>query len=275
MSKVSQLFSFSDVFEMTEMGYRYSDISNNPAFYFMSRGEFLIVLMRYLLVLPLLLILMDVLWPDLFDELVIVALQSWPAVFSLVLLIPCYYRLKSQGLSHYLLLINLFPLINYLPLNILTLPLCGAFLLYLIFINIYPGERHRCERKIEINHEIPGGYPLKPTIGYFFALNLLGFLFFELDDAAILLIMISWISFLLTKFHWPVVIINIIGAIGIFIFLSSDFSDLKHHQNIFIDALIKISLLDSVLFLMFSLSLFLNMLFWLEERDRNKTAPEA
>ncbi|MCW6561526.1 hypothetical protein [Yersinia ruckeri] len=56
---------------------------------------------------------------------------------------------------------------------------------------------------------------------------------------------------------------------------SSDFSDLKHHQNIFIDALIKISLLDSVLFLMFSLSLFLNMLFWLEERDRNKTAPEA
>lgn len=275
MGKVSKLFNRfgadnHSIYNYTDAGNFYSELSDNLSFYFMSRGEFFILVMRYILVQPLLLILLDVLWPEQFDDLIVIFVQSWPALLSLVLLMPCYYRLRSQGLSPYLLLVHLFPLINYLPQNMFTLPLCGAFILYLLFINIYPGYHVACERKKEIKNELPGEYPFGLTFVCFLVLNLLPFLYFDMDDAAILLIMASWISFLLAKFHWPVVVINIIGSVGVFLFLSSDFSDLKHHNNIIINAVIKISLLDSVLFLMFSLSLFLNMLFWLEEFQRDK-----
>ncbi|EFA46088.1 conserved hypothetical protein [Yersinia pestis KIM D27] len=46
--------------------------------------------------------------------------------------------------------------------------------------------------------------------------------------------------------------------------------DIKYHKNIIVRALIKISLLDSLLFIIFSLSLFINMLFWLEEWQRTR-----
>lgn len=51
---------------------------------------------------------------------------------------------------------------------------------------------------------------------------------------------------------------------------SSGFVDIKYHKNIIVRALIKISLLDSLLFIIFSLSLFINMLFWLEEWQRTR-----
>ncbi|OWF75449.1 hypothetical protein B4907_21590, partial [Yersinia kristensenii] len=41
---------------------------------------------------------------------------------------------------------------------------------------------------------------------------------FELDDAVIALMMLSWIFFLLAKWYWPVVALNIVGAVGLFWF---------------------------------------------------------
>lgn len=155
-------------------------------------------------------------------------------------------------------------------LNPLTIPLSGAFLLYLIFINIYVDTPPSCERKKQQSNILPHEYPVGLTLLCFSGLYLTFFVWFDLDDAIIFLMSLSWLFFLLSKWRWQVVALNALGGVGLFWFFSSGFVDIKYHKNIIVRALIKISLLDSLLFIIFSLSLFINMLFWLEEWQRTR-----
>ncbi len=248
----------------------FNGLCGSTTFFYVSRSEFLFLSIRYLLTLMIIVVLLSALLPDLFDEVLFLSLQSFPAIMSLVLLLPCSQRLTTQGLSSYLLICHLFPLINYFPLNILTLPLSGAFLLYLLFINIYSARPPEYQYQREQTKELAGEYPFGLTVVCFGLLYMIFFLLFELDDALILLMALSWIFFLLASWYWPVVALNTFGAVGVLLFFSSGLVDLKHHENIIIQASIKISLLDNILFLIFSLSLFLNMLFWLDEWQRGR-----
>ncbi|WP_235921495.1 hypothetical protein [Yersinia artesiana] len=197
-------------------------------------------------------------------------MSSFTGVLSLVLLLPCSYRLANQKLNPYLLLFHLLPFDYYFLYGEIDLFLLVSFLLYLTFINIYDIKPPTCDRRKQLASALPNEYPFGLALVCFGLLYLSFFLIFELDDAIILLMALSWVFFLLAKWHWPVVILNILGAVGVFWFFSSGFVEVKHHQNIIINALIKVSLLDSILFLIFSLSLFINMLFWLEAWQRER-----
>ncbi|WP_145588638.1 hypothetical protein [Yersinia aldovae] len=269
MGKISSLCKLgTDSAQIAQLNF--NNLRDNTTSFYVSRSEFLFLFVRYLLALIIIIILLAVLLPDLFDELLLMFLQSFPAILSLVLLLPCSQRLAAQGLSPYLLICHLFPLINYLPANKLTLPLVGVFCLYLLFINIYSARPPEYQYQKQQKRELTGEYPFGLTLVCFCLLYISFFLLFELDDAIILLMALSWIFFLLAKWHWPVVALNTLGAVGVFLFFSSGLVELKHHENIIIEALIKISLLDNILFLIFSLSLFLNMLFWLEAWQRGR-----
>lgn len=250
--------------------------NNSTTYSYISRSEFLLLFIRYLFTLIVFVIFLAALLPESYDNLLYTFIWLTPAILSLVLLLPCAQRLASQRLSQYLLICHLFPLITYFTLNIFTLPLTGAFLLYLILINIYVDTPPECEREKQLTNILIHEYPFGLTLVCFSVLYLVFFVWFELDDAIIFLMSLSWIFFLLSKWHWQVVVLNILGGGGLFLFFYSGFVDIKYHNNIIIRALVKISLLDSILFLIFSLSLFINMLFWLEEwqRERKPSARE-
>ncbi len=244
--------------------------NNDTAYFYISRSDFLLIFIRYLFILIVLIIVLAVLLPESHDELLHALIRLLPATLSLVLLLPCAARLASQRLSQYLLVFHLFPLITSYSLNPLTIPLSGAFLLYLIFINIYVDTPPSCERKKQQSNILPHEYPVGLTLLCFSGLYLTFFVWFDLDDAIIFLMSLSWLFFLLSKWRWQVVALNALGGVGLFWFFSSGFVDIKYHKNIIVRALIKISLLDSLLFIIFSLSLFINMLFWLEEWQRTR-----
>ena len=278
MGKISSLFKFrKDGVAWAQLSLDYcfnNDIADNATYRYMSRSECLFLAFRYLLALISIVFLITILFPDDMDDVLAVAISSLPAVLSLVLLLPCSYRLASQKLSHYLLMFHLLPFACYFSYGLLPVSLLGLFLLYLIFINIYDIKPPVCEGRKQLASAEPNEYPFGLAAVCFSLLYISFFLLFEFDDAIILLMMLSWIFFFLAKWHWPVVVLNIVGAIGVFGFFSSGLVEVKHHQNIIINALIKISLLDNILFLIFSLSLFINMLFWLEiwQRERQPIA---
>ncbi|MFA3778185.1 hypothetical protein [Yersinia sp. 1652 StPb PI] len=269
MEKVSSLYKFrqesADRTQLSLCCFTYKNI-----YFYLSRSEFLFLFIRYLLALTVLIFLIMILFPDLADEVLSLSIQVFPAVYSLVLLLPCYNRLTYQNLTPYWLVFHLFPIIEMVIHNTVTSFLSDLFLLYLIFINIYNVKLPDCERKKQFAAVIPEEYPFGLTIACFSALYISFFLLFELDDAVISLMLLSWIFFLLARWHWPVVMLNLLGVIGVFWFFASGFVEMKHHKNIIINALIKVSLLDSILFLIFSLSLFINMLFWLEAWQRER-----
>ncbi|CNI36345.1 hypothetical protein [Yersinia vastinensis] len=280
MGKISNLYKFrQDEADKTKLNVNdiISNAINDDTLYrYMSRTEFLFLFIRYLFASIIIIFLTMIMFPDFFDEILSLSISSFSIVYSLVLLLPCSYRLASQRLSPYLLIFHLLPLGGYFQNSTLTLFLFGLFLLYLIFINIYDVKPPTCERRKQLASNLPDEYPFGLTLICFSLLYISFFLLFEPDDAFISLMMLSWIFFLLAKWHWPVVVLNILGAVGVFWFFSSGFVDIKHHKNIIIDALIKISLLDNILFLIFSLSLFINMLFWLEDwlRERQPQIPK-
>ncbi|CNB02859.1 membrane protein [Yersinia similis] len=244
--------------------------NNDTTYFYISRSDFLLLFIRYLFMLIVFIIVLAVSLPESHDELLHAFICLSPAILSLVLLLPCAARLASQRLSQYLLVFHLFPFITYFSLNPLTIPLSGVFLLYLIFINIYVDTPPSCERKKQQANILPQEYPVGLTLLCFSGLYLTFFVWFELDHAIIFLMLLSWVFFLLSKWRWQVVALNVLGGVGLFWFFSSGFVDIKYHKNIIVRALIKISLLDSVLFIIFSLSLFINMLFWLEEWQRTR-----
>ncbi|HDL7090882.1 TPA: hypothetical protein PXM39_002349 [Yersinia enterocolitica] len=269
MVKISSLYkSRKDSADIAQLNLSYC--INNLICRYMSRSECLFLFFRYVLVLITIIFLVTILFPDLIDEILDFSVSSFLAVLSLVLLLPCSYRLASQRLSPYLLMFHLLPFVFYFSHSLLTLCLSGLFLLYFIAINIYDIKPPTCERRKQLASALPNEYPFGLTLVFFGLLYISFFLFFELDDAIISLMMLSWIFFLLAKWHWPVVVLNIVGSVGVFWFFSSGFVEVKHHKNIIINALIKISLLDNILFLIFSLSLFINMLFWLETWQRER-----
>lgn len=269
MVKVSSLYKLrKDSTDIAQLNLSY-DI-NNPTFRYMSRSECLFLFFRYVLALMTIIFLVTILFPDLIDEIVGFSVSSFLAVLSLVLLLPCSYRLASQRLSPYLLMFHLLPLGFYFLHSLLALSLSGLFLLYFIAINIYDIKPPTCERRKNLVSALPNEYPFGLTLIFFSLIYISFFLFLEFDDAIISLMISSWIFFLLAKWHWPVVVLNIVGSIGVFWFFSSGFVEVKHHKNIIINALVKISLLDNILFLIFSLSLFINMLFWLETWQRER-----
>lgn len=274
MGKISNLYKFrKDSVEMAQMNLDYlikNGFIDNPICRYMSRSYFFFLFFRYLFALMVIIFLVTVLFPDLTDEVLYFSVSSFFAVLSLVLVLPCSYRLASQKLSPYLLMFHVLPFACYFSYGLLTFFLLGSFLLYLIFINIFDIKPLTCERRKQWAAALPNEYPFGLALISFSLLYLSFFLLFELDDAVIALMMLSWIFFLLAKWYWPVVALNIVGAVGLFWFFSSGFVEVKHHKNIIIDALIKISLLDSILFLIFSLSLFINILFWLEARQREQ-----
>lgn len=278
MGKISNLCKFrKDAADEAQLNLRYiinTAVSDSASCRYMSRCEFLFLFIRYLLTLMVTVLLVSILFPDLIDEIISLSLLSFFPILSLVLLLPCSYRLASQRLSLYLLIFHLLPLGHYFFSGLFPWLLSIVFLLYLVFINIYDIKPPACERRKQLASVLPDEYPFGLTLICFSLLYLSFFLLIELDDAIISLMVLSWIFFLLAKWHWPVVILNTLGAIGVFWFFSSGFVEIKHHKNIIINALIKISLLDNILFFIFSLSLFINMLFWLETwlRDRQPQA---
>ncbi|MFV8799206.1 hypothetical protein ACNSO8_11320 [Yersinia sp. LJYL362] len=274
MVKISSLYKFRK--NSTDMVYLNLDycINNgtvdNPTYRYMSRSECLFLFVRYALALMTIMFLVIILFPDLIDNILDFSVSSFLAVLSLVLLLPCSYRLASQRLSPYLLMFHLLPFVFYFSHSLIALCLSGLFFLYFIAINIYDIKPPVCDRRKQLATALPNEYPFGVALVCFGLLYMSFFLIFEFDDAIISLMVLSWIFFLLAKWHWPVVVLNIVGAIGVFWFFSSGFVEVKHHQNIIINALIKVSLLDNILFLIFSLSLFINMLFWLEARQRDR-----
>lgn len=268
MGKISNLFKFrNDSADIAQLNLDYcidNDITDNVRYRYISRSECLFLSVRYLLALISIVFLIIILFPDDMDEVLTLAISSLPAALSLVLLLPCSYRLACQKLSLYLLMFHLLPFACYFSYSLLPVSLLGLFLLYLISINIYDIKPPVCEGRKQLASVEPNEYPFGLTVVCFGLLYISIFLLFEFDDAFILLMMLSWIFFFLAKWHWPVVTLNIVGAIGVFGFFSSGLVEVKHHQNIIINALIKISLLGNILFLIFSLSFFINMLFWLE-----------
>lgn len=272
MEKVSSLYKFrqgrADGAQLNFSCFTYKNI-----YFYLSRSEFLFLFFRYLLALMVLIFLILILFPDLADEVLSLSIQAFPAVYSVVLLLPCLNRLIYQNLTPYWLVFHISPIIEMVLYTPVTSFLSDLFLLYLIFINIYDVKLPACERKKQFAAAKAEEYPFGLTIVCFSTLYISFFLLFELDDAIISLMLLSWIFFLLAKWHWPVVMLNLLGALGIFWFFASGFVEMKHHKNIIVNALIKVSLLDSILFLIFSLSLFINMLFWLEawQRDRLST----
>ncbi|WP_145509780.1 MULTISPECIES: hypothetical protein [Yersinia] len=274
MGKISNLYKFrKDGVEMAKMDLDYlinNGFIDNPICRYMSRSEFFFLFFRYLFALMVIVFLVTILFPDLTDDVLYLSVSSFFPVLSLVLLLPCSYRLASQKLSPCLLMFHFLPFAYCFLHGVLMFFLLGSFLLYLILINIFDIKPLACERRKQWASALPNEYPFRLALISFSLLYLSFFLLFELDDAIIALMMLSWIFFLLAKWYWPVVALNIVGAVGLFWFFSSGFVEVKHHKNIIIDALIKISLLDSILFLIFSLSLFINILFWLEARQREQ-----
>ncbi|AHM73213.1 hypothetical protein [Yersinia hibernica] len=275
MGKISSLYKFRrDSADMAQLNLDYfinNSMMDSPTYRYMSRSECLFLFVRYLLALMTIVFLVTIIFPDLIDDILTLSVSSFPAMLSLVLLLPCSNRLASQKLSPYLLMFHLLPFGYYFSHGLLTISLLGLFLLYFIAINICDIKPLRCERRTQLASALPNEYPFGLALVCFSLLYISFFLLFELDDSIISLMMLSWIFFLLAKWHWPVVALNLLGAAGVFWFFSSGFVEVKHHQNIIIDALVKVSLLDNILFLIFSLSLFTNMLFWLEawQRDRS------
>ncbi len=139
---------------------------------FIYRAVIFINFIRYLFILIVLIIVLAVLLPESHDELLHALIRLLPATLSLVLLLPCAARLASQRLSQYLLVFHLFPLITCFSLNPLTIPLSGAFLLYLIFINIYVDTPPSCERKKQQSNILPHEYPVGLTLLCFSGLYL-------------------------------------------------------------------------------------------------------
>ncbi|EKN3724921.1 TPA: hypothetical protein ACPZRY_003462 [Yersinia enterocolitica] len=274
MGKISNLCKFrKDDADTAQLNLNYVINNSTPDHFsccYMSRSECLFIFVRYLLTLVVVIFLMTILFPELVNEVLAVSISSFTSVLSLVLLLPCSYRLANQKLSPYLLLFHLLPFDFYFLYGAHDLFLLSSFLLYLALINIYDIKPPACERRKELASVLPDEYPFGLALICFCLLYLSFFLIFELDDAVILLMILSWILFLLAKWHWPVVVLNIVGAVGVFWFFSSGFVEVKHHQNIIINALVKVSLLDNILFLIFSLSLFINMLFWLETWQRER-----
>ncbi|CNI18450.1 hypothetical protein [Yersinia pekkanenii] len=269
MGKVSSLYKFrQDSADMAPLNLSF--FTYKTIYFYLSRCEFLFLLFRYLLAFVLLVFFIMGLFPDLEDEILSLSIFSFPAVYSLVLLPLCINRLAYQNLSPYLLVFHLFPIIDMVSHNTVTALLADSFLLYLIFINIYDIKPPVCERKKQLAAVLPEEYPFGLALACFSLLYLGFFLLFELDEAVISLMVLSWIFFLLARWYWPVVVLNVVGGIGVFLFFSSGFVEMKHHKNIIIHALLKISLLDSILFVIFSLSLFINMLFWLEAWQRGR-----
>ncbi|QHB33216.1 hypothetical protein F0T03_14320 [Yersinia canariae] len=277
MGKISNLYKFrKDSNDTVPLNLDYfinNSIMDSPIYRYMSRSECVFLFARYLLALMTIVFLVTIIFPDLIDDILDLSVSSFPAMFSLVLLLPCSNRLASQNLSPNLLIFHLLPFGCYFSHGLLSIFLLGLFLLYFISINIYDIKPLACECRKKLSSTLPNEYPFGLALVCFSLLYISFFMLFELDDAIISLMMLSWIFFLLAKWHWPVVALNILGAVGVFWFFSSGFVEIKHHQNIIINALIKISLLDNILFLIFSLSLFINMLFWLEawQRDRLPT----
>lgn len=280
MGKISNLCKFRmDAANQAQLNSRYiinTAVSDSAFCRYMSRSEFLFLFVRYLLTLMVIVLFVTILFPDLIDDIISLSLFSFFPVLSLVLLLPCSYRLANQRLSPYLLVFHLLPLGHYFLPGLLPWLLSIVFLLYLVFINIYDIKPPVCERRKKLASVLPDEYPFGLTLLCFSLLYISFFLLIELDDAIISLMVLSWIFFLLAKWHWPVVTLNVLGAVGVFWFFSSGFVEVKHHKNIIINALVKISLLDNILFLIFSLSLFINMLFWLEawQRERQPQVPK-
>lgn len=278
MVKISSLYKFrKNSTDMAQLNLDYcinNGTVDNPTCRYMSRSECLFLFVRYALALMTITFLVIILFPDLTDNILDFSVSSFLAVLSLVLLLPCSYRLAGQRLSPYLLMFHLLPFVFYFSHSLWALCLSGLFLLYVMAINIYDIKPPVCDRRKQLAIALPNEYPFGVALVCFGLLYMSFFLIFEFDDAIISLMVLSWIFFLLAKWHWPVVVLNIVGAIGVFWFFSSGFVEVKHHQNIIINALIKVSLLDNILFLIFSLSLFINMLFWLEawQRDRQPIA---
>ena len=274
MVKISSLYKFrKNSTDMAQLNLDYcinNGTVDNPTCRYMSRSECLFLFVRYALALMTITFLVIILFPDLTDNILDFSVSSFLAVLSLVLLLPCFYRLASQRLSPYLLMFHLLPFVFYFSHSLWALCLSGLFLLYVMAINIYDIKPPICDRRKQLATALPNEYPFGVALVCFGLLYMSFFLIFEFDDAIISLMVLSWIFFLLAKWHWPVVVLNIVGAIGVFWFFSSGFVEVKHHQNIIINALIKVSLLDNILFLIFSLSLFINMLFWLEAWQRER-----
>ncbi|WP_145522685.1 hypothetical protein [Yersinia rohdei] len=274
MGKVSNLYKFRK--ENTDMAQSNLDyvikgaIRESESYTYMSRGEFAFIFFRYSLALLAIIFLMEIVFPDLIDEVLSLSVTSIFIVLSLVMLLPSSYRLANQQLSPYLLVFHLLPLGCALLPATFTLPIIGLFLLYLISINVFDIKPPACERRKQLASALPDEYPFGLTLACFSLLYISFFLLFELDDAIICLMLVGWLFFLLAKWHWPVVILNVLGVVGMFWFFSSGFLEVKHHKNIIINALIKISLLDNILFLIFSFSLFINMLYWLEAWQRER-----
>ncbi len=269
MVKISSLYKLrQDSSDIAQLNLNYC--INNPTCRYMSRSECLLLFVRYVLALMTIMFLVTILFPDSIDEILVFFVSSFFAALSLVLLLPCSYRLASQRLSPYLLIFHLLPFAFYLSHTLLALCLSGLFLLYILAINIYDIKPPACDRRKQLSSALPNEYPFGLALICFGLLYITFFLIFELGDAIVSLMMLSWIFFLLAKWHWPVVVLNIVGAVGVFWFFSSGFVEIKHHQNIIINALVKVSLLDNILFLIFSLSLFINMLFWLEDWQRER-----
>ncbi len=108
MVKISSLYkSREDSADIAQLNLNYC--INNLTFCYMSRSECLFLFFRYVLALITIIFLVTILFPDLIDEILDFSVSSFLAVLSLVLLLPCSYRLASQRLSPYLLIFHLLP----------------------------------------------------------------------------------------------------------------------------------------------------------------------
>ncbi len=96
MVKISSLYkSRKDSADIAQLNLSYC--INNLICRYMSRSECLFLFFRYVLVLITIIFLVTILFPDLIDEIMDFCISSFLAVLSLVLLLPCSYRLASDG----------------------------------------------------------------------------------------------------------------------------------------------------------------------------------
>lgn len=240
------------------------DISTNLT---MSRTVFFSIMVRGLILLISLALIFSILTFDLSEKVTCnVYFQLIPALFSLMLLLPCFYRIVTQRLSQYLLIFNLFPLISYFLYNTLVLSLNLVFLLYLFFLNIYSSNNSLQKKSIALSDIREKEYPVGGAMLLVLLLFIFTFSIFGTDEVSSGLILLSWTIFALIPFYRLVVWMRVFEGLCIAIYFVFEVFDIKHHQNFLINALIKISMPEVILILISCINVFLNFLFWLDEK---------